>query len=40
MHTETPSREGVRRLLWFVAIWAAGVLVLGAVTWVFRAMFG
>ena len=32
--------ERTRRLLWFVAIWAAGVLVFGAVTMVFRALIG
>jgi hypothetical protein len=25
-----------RRLLWFVALWAAGVLTVGAVAWVIR----
>jgi hypothetical protein len=32
--------EGVRRLLWFVAIWVAGVLVFGLVTYLFRALIG
>lgn len=26
----------VKRLAWFVAIWAAGVLALGLVAWVLR----
>lgn len=30
----------VRRLLWFIAMWAAGVLVLGLVTLGFRALIG
>jgi hypothetical protein len=38
MHTE--SREGLRRLLWFVAIWAAGVLLFAAVTLLFRSLIG
>ena len=25
-----------RRLLWFVGLWAAGVLTVGAVAWVIR----
>lgn len=25
-----------RRLLWFVALWAAGVLVVGSVAWLLR----
>jgi hypothetical protein len=40
MRTEAPSREGLRRVLWFVAIWAAGVLLFGATTWMFRALIG
>jgi hypothetical protein len=27
-----------RRLAWFVALWAAGVLSVGAVAWVIRAV--
>jgi hypothetical protein len=30
--------EGLRRLLWFVAIWAAGVLVFAVVTFLFRVL--
>lgn len=33
-------RIELRRLLWFVAIWAAGVLAFGVVTWGFRALVG
>ena len=31
--------ERARRLLWFVAIWAAGVLLFGLLTVLFRAAF-
>jgi hypothetical protein len=29
-----------RRLLWFVAIWAASVATLGVVAWLIRLMIG
>jgi hypothetical protein len=29
-----------RRLLWFVAIWAASVAALGAVAWLIRQLIG
>lgn len=29
-----------RRLLWFVALWAAGVGVVGAVAWILRLWIG
>lgn len=32
--------ERARRLLWFVALWAGGVLLFGLVTLLFRAAFG
>ena len=35
MRTET--RETARRLLWFVGLWAAGVLVFAALTLMFKA---
>lgn len=36
MRTET--RETARRVMWFVALWAAGVLVFAAVTLLFKAL--
>ncbi len=33
-NAETPSSW--RRLAWFVAIWAGGVVALGAAAWLFR----
>lgn len=39
MRTEAPARpDRLRRLAWFVALWAGGVLAFGAVTLVFRAL--
>lgn len=29
-----------RRLLWFVGLWAAGVLTVGAVAWLLRLWIG
>lgn len=29
-----------RRLLWFVALWAAGVLTVGSVAWLLRLWIG
>lgn len=40
MRTEPSASGGTRRVLWFVAIWAAGVLVFGAVALLFRALIG
>lgn len=31
-----PTPSSWRRLAWFVAIWAAGVVALGAAAWPFR----
>jgi hypothetical protein len=31
------SRATLKRLLWFVALWAAGVIVVGAVALIVRA---
>jgi len=28
--------EGVRRLLWFAALWAAGVIAVGAIAYLLR----
>jgi fatty acid desaturase len=33
-------REGLRRLAWFVALWAAGMMVFAIVTGVLRALLG
>jgi hypothetical protein len=35
-----PRHRGLRRLAWFVALWAAGVMVFAVVTGVFRALLG
>jgi Protein of unknown function (DUF2474) len=32
--------EGWRRLLWFVAIWAASVAALGVIAWLIRWALG
>ena len=31
-------RETAKRLIWFVALWAAGVIVVGAVAFAIRAV--
>ncbi len=33
-------RDGVRRWLWFVGLWAAGVAAVGAVSLLLRAWIG
>ncbi|HYZ34141.1 MAG TPA: DUF2474 family protein [Crenalkalicoccus sp.] len=30
------DRRGVRRALWFLGLWAGGVLVVGVVAWLIR----
>ncbi|HEY0975817.1 MAG TPA: DUF2474 family protein [Solimonas sp.] len=34
------ATEGARRLLWFVAIWAASVAALGALSLLVRSLIG
>jgi len=35
-----PPRSSVRRLLWFAALWTAGVLVVTAVAYAIRLFIG
>jgi hypothetical protein len=35
--TSTPGGRG-RRLLWFLGLWVAGVVVMALVTWTLRAL--
>ncbi len=35
-----PMRAGVKRLLWFIGLWAAGVATVGVVALILRAWIG
>jgi hypothetical protein len=35
-----PPRSGIKRLLWFVALWIAGVLAVVAVAYAIRFVIG